>query len=55
VAHNAPVLAGTRIPVRAIKRFNEAGYSVAQILSEYPTLTESDVVAALAYGPKAAA
>jgi len=55
VAHNLPVVAGTRIPVRAIKRFAEAGYSVAQILSEYPSLTESDVAAALAYDSKAAA
>lgn len=49
VSHNAPVIAGTRIPVGAIKRFSEAGYSVNQILEEYPDLTEKDVKAAIAY------
>jgi uncharacterized protein (DUF433 family) len=49
ILHNAPVVAGTRIPVRAIKRFSEAGYSVAQILKEYPDITAADVEAALAY------
>ena len=49
VSHNAPIIAGTRISVQAIKRFFEAGYSVAQIINEYPDLTEADVRAALAY------
>jgi uncharacterized protein (DUF433 family) len=49
VMHNAPVIAGTRIPVTAIKRFSEAGYSVAQIREEYPDLTEQDILAALEY------
>jgi uncharacterized protein (DUF433 family) len=47
VSHNEPVIAGTRIPVRAIKRFADEGYSVEQILEEYPSLAESDVRAAL--------
>ena len=55
VSHNAPVLAGTRIPVNAIKRFAEAGYTTAQILREYPDLTKKDVRAALAYESRAAA
>jgi uncharacterized protein (DUF433 family) len=49
VAHNEPVLAGTRIPVRSIKAFAKAGYSAEQIRKEYPTLTEEDIRAALAY------
>jgi uncharacterized protein (DUF433 family) len=49
IVQNAPVIAGTRIPVRAIKRFSEAGYSTAQILKEYPDITEEDVEAAIAY------
>lgn len=49
VQHSTPVVAGTRIPVRALQRFHQAGYSVAQILEEYPDLTEEDVKAALAY------
>lgn len=56
LAHNAPVMAGTRVSVRAIKRFTEAGYSPAQIVKEYPNLTPKDVRAALAYeGADAAA
>ena len=55
VSHNTPVLAGTRIPVNAIKRFAEAGYNTAKILKEYPDLTEKDVEAALAYESRVAA
>lgn len=47
VLHNRRVIAGTRIPVSAIRAFHEAGYSVAEILEEYPSLTERDVAAAL--------
>ncbi|MHB1951509.1 MAG: DUF433 domain-containing protein [Acidiferrobacteraceae bacterium] len=49
VNHNAAVIAGTRIPVDAIKRFADAGYTTSQIIEEYPDLTEKDVEAALAY------
>ena len=49
VSHNAAVVAGTRIPVRSIQAFSEAGYSVDQIIEEYPTLTKADVRAALDY------
>ena len=49
VNQSSAVLAGTRIPVRAILRFHEAGYSPAEIIKEYPDLTESDVAAALEY------
>jgi uncharacterized protein (DUF433 family) len=47
LVHSQPVIAGTRIPVRSVKAFADAGYSVEQILAEYPTLTEADVRAAL--------
>ena len=47
VIHNTPAIAGTRIPANAIKRFSEAGYTVEQIIHEYPDLTEQDIVAAL--------
>lgn len=47
VSHNAWVVAGTRISVAAIKRFAEDGFSVGQILQEYPTLTEADIKAAI--------
>lgn len=49
VNHNAAVVAGTRIPVDAIKRFSDAGYTPSQIIEEYPELTEKDIEAALAY------
>jgi uncharacterized protein (DUF433 family) len=56
INHNQPVVSGTRIPVVAIKRFAEAGYSVDQIIKEYPDLKPEDVKAALRYkGKKAAA
>jgi uncharacterized protein (DUF433 family) len=47
VARNAEVIAGTRIPVNAIKEFYQAGFSISQILKEYPPLEEADVRAAL--------
>ncbi len=55
VAHNAFVIAGTRIPVSAIKNFHDAGYSVAQILKEYPDITDRDVEAAISHAEKEAA
>ncbi len=45
VARNAEVVAGTRIPVATIRHFLQDGYAVADILREYPSLTESDVLA----------
>lgn len=55
VMHNAPVIAGTRIPTGAIKRFKDAGYSIDGILREYPSLTRADVEAALKFeGDRAA-
>lgn len=49
IAHNAAVVAGTRIPVKSIKAFARAGYSVEDIRKEYPTLTPEDVQAAIDY------
>lgn len=49
VARNSSVIAGTRIPTATIRRFKEAGYTVDQILRQYPTLTPEDVQAALAH------
>jgi uncharacterized protein (DUF433 family) len=55
VNHNAAVIAGTRIPVRAIRDFADAGYTIRQIIEEYPDLTERDVEAALKEGANTAA
>jgi uncharacterized protein (DUF433 family) len=49
VAHNQAVIAGTRIPVRSVKAFADAGYSVEQIQKEYPTLTAEDIQAAISF------
>lgn len=49
IAHTAPAIAGTRIPVAAIRRLAEDGYSTLQIIEEYPDLTVADVDAAIAY------
>lgn len=49
VNHNAAVIAGTRIPISAIRDFDAAGYTVQQIVEEYPDLTERDIAAALSY------
>lgn len=49
VARNAATLEGTRIPVATIKRYSEAGFSVSEIIDEYPSLTEEDIKAALSY------
>lgn len=49
INHNALVIAGTRIPVAAIKRFAEDGYSVDQIMREYPTLKRGDIIAAIGH------
>lgn len=45
VAHNAPVIAGTRIPARAIQSFIEDGFSDASIIKEYPSITRLDIAA----------
>jgi uncharacterized protein (DUF433 family) len=52
VAHNATVIAGTRIATATIKRFHAAGYSVEKIIAEYPDLTAQDIKAALEYPEK---
>lgn len=47
VVHNEAVVAGTRIPVSTIRSFADAGYSVDEIIREYPSLTREDIEAAL--------
>lgn len=53
IAGNAPVLAGTRIPTRAIWEFHDAGYPPDKILQEYPQLTEQDIQQAISFEEKA--
>ena len=47
--HNALAIAGTRIPVSIVQSLSADGYSVAEIIAEYPTLTQDDVRVALHY------
>jgi DNA-binding transcriptional MerR regulator len=49
INRNAWTISGTRIPMASVKRLYEDGYSVEQIIAEYPDLTEDDVQAALAH------
>jgi uncharacterized protein (DUF433 family) len=44
---STPVFAGTRVPVAAVRRLHEAGWSVQRILEAYPGLTSADVRAVL--------
>lgn len=50
VMQNDPVFAGTRITVAAVQSYLDAGYNTAQILAEFPSLTEADVRAARQFG-----
>lgn len=49
VMQNDPTFAGTRIPVATVQRYLDAGCDTAQILAEFPDLTEADVKAARSY------
>lgn len=49
VMSNAPVIAGTRIRVVAIKELIEAGMNVSEIQRRFPALTPADVRAARNY------
>ena len=49
IAQNQPVISGTRIPVRSIQAFAKAGYSVGEIIKQYPTLSKRDVEAAIVF------
>lgn len=47
VRGSRPIIDGTRIPVSTIKDYYTDGYSIGEIIQEYPTLTPEDVRAAL--------
>lgn len=52
---NAWTISGTRIPIASVRRLHEDGYSVDQIIAEYPDLTAEDVRAALSHDGRATA
>lgn len=45
LSHSQIVIAGTRIPVKSVVAFIDAGYSNAMIIEEYPSLTVEDIEA----------
>lgn len=49
IMSNKSVIAGTRIRTEAIWNFHEEGFSVEEIIAEYPTLSPEEVAAAIAY------
>ena len=52
ILNGKPVIAGTRISVELIMNFLGAGMSVKEILSEYPELKKTEVMAAIEYATK---
>ncbi len=48
-----PVIKGTRIPVYFILELLSNGWSINDIIREYPHLTREDVLAAIKYAAKA--
>ncbi len=54
VSHNAAVFAGTRIPIAAVQRLAEDGFTNEEIIREYPSLTPADIRAALEHKKRAA-
>lgn len=52
VSQNFLVFTGTRVPVSAVREFAEAGYSVEQIINEYPDLTKVDIKVAVDMPPE---
>lgn len=49
VMRGVPIIAGTRIPTETIAWFHDNGYSLADILENFPRLTPKDVEAAVAF------
>lgn len=50
ICFGKPRIRGTRIWVSLILDFLAAGMTMAEILEEYPHLTDQDILAAIAYG-----
>ncbi|HKP98427.1 MAG TPA: DUF433 domain-containing protein [Fibrobacteria bacterium] len=54
ICHGKPVVAGTRVLVSNVLASLAAGETTAEILENYPTLTEEDIRAALEFGSELA-
>jgi uncharacterized protein (DUF433 family) len=53
VMGGVPCVAGTRIPVATVIGLLGQGYGVADVLAEYPTLSEDDILAGLRFAARA--
>ncbi len=47
ICNGQPVVKGTRITAQTVLEFLAAGYSVEEVLEEYPSLTKEDVLACI--------
>jgi len=48
-----PCIAGTRIPVATVIGLLGQGYSIDEVLADYPTLSRDDILAALRFAASA--
>lgn len=53
IMHGQPIIKGTRIPVSLIFDYLADGYSIKDILDQFPHLTPEDINEALRYGSNA--
>ena len=53
IAGGAPVVKGTRIPIRTVLASLAEGSSVDEILADFPTLTGTDIRAVMAFAATA--
>lgn len=49
ICSGAPRIDGTRITTACIESWRKSGVTLWKVIQEYPTLTELDVVAAIAF------
>jgi uncharacterized protein (DUF433 family) len=54
VMGGVPCIAGTRIPVTTVVGLLGQGYSIDEVLGDYPTLTREGILAALRFAANAA-
>ena len=54
VCAGVPVIKGTRVTLRTVLASLEEGASVEEILNDYPSLTENDVRAVIAFAAASA-
>jgi uncharacterized protein (DUF433 family) len=52
ICHGKPVIRGMRYPVELILDLLSAGMTHTEILNDYPSLEEDDILACLAYASK---